>query len=99
MNHPACCKNPDSCTLTYREHLVGVALASDAIPTRRLVTRHEGTHDENVSVTKARERRLERDLPAYKRLRQDGLYPRSVKGSARLEATANSSTMIERGYE
>lgn len=99
MSHPACCKSPESCDLTYREHLVGVALSSDAIPTRRLVTRNEGAVDEPISVTKARERGLERDMPAFKRLRQDGLHPRSVKGSARLEATANSSTMIERGYE
>jgi hypothetical protein len=97
--HPACCKNPESCTLTYREHLVGVGLSSDATPTRRAVNHIKGLPDEPVSVTKAREKRLERDLPAYKRLRQDGLHPRSVKGSARLEATANSSTMIERGYE
>lgn len=92
--HPACCKNPESCSLTYREHLVGVGLAASAIPTRA-VTRNEGTHNEPSIVTKARERQLEKDMPAYKRLRQDGLHPRSIKGSARLEATATSAAQIE----
>lgn len=36
----------------------------------------------------AREQRWQRDMPAYKRLRSNGLQPRQIDGSADLEARA-----------
>tara|TARA_B100000470_G_C19604184_1_gene308008 strand:- start:75 stop:362 length:288 start_codon:yes stop_codon:yes gene_type:complete len=39
--------------------------------------------------------KMEKDLPAYKRLRDDGLQPPSVRGSADLEARAEDKADIE----
>jgi hypothetical protein len=44
------------------------------------------------------ERRWDKDMPAYARLRRDGLQPRGIDGSARLEATASSQMEIELGH-
>jgi hypothetical protein len=38
-----------------------------------------------------------RDMPAYQRLRRNGLQPPQINGSAKLEATANSQLEIEMG--
>lgn len=34
-------------------------------------------------------------MPAYKRLRQEGLQPRSIDGAARLESTATTEAQVE----
>lgn len=34
-------------------------------------------------------------MPAYKRLRQEGLQPRSIDGAARLESTAKTEAQVE----
>jgi hypothetical protein len=81
--HPASCKNPDTCDLSYVEHLRGFVIGVDAIPSRA-VTRNKGMDDEPSTVTRARERRMSEDMPAYRRLRADGLHPRSVRGAARV---------------
>jgi len=44
-----------------------------------------------------RERRLARDLDAYRRLRREGLQPPSTDGAARLEAEAVTKAEIETG--
>lgn len=44
-----------------------------------------------------RDRELAKDRDAYKRLRQDGLQPKRVDGSHRLEALAKTSDHVERG--
>lgn len=44
-----------------------------------------------------RDRELSKDMEAYKRLRKEGLQPRSVDGSARLEAEAVSPVEIQNG--
>lgn len=64
-----------------------VNVAPSATPSR---------HPEAASV-KAREERWAKDLPAYKRLRQNGLQPRSTEGAARLEALAESPAQVELG--
>lgn len=46
---------------------------------------------------KEREGRWERDLPAYKRLRDNGTQPRCIDGCAELETKAESSVEIEAG--
>lgn len=37
----------------------------------------------------------DKDMPAYKRLRQEGLQPRSIDGAARLESTATTEAQVE----
>lgn len=97
MPHPECCKEPDTCQLSYVQHLRGFVLGVDAIPTRA-VTRNKGVPDEPSTVTRKREKQLVKDRDAYKRLRRDGLHPRALKGAARLEATAETRSEIERGF-
>lgn len=46
---------------------------------------------------RAVEARLERDLPAYRRLRQQGLQPKATRGAAELETRAESQWEIEHG--
>jgi hypothetical protein len=79
-SHPACCKNPETCTLTYREHLVGFRASGMAVT--NLVNRTPGQKDEPLRQTLVRERRWERDMAAYKRLHSEGLTPPQVDGSA-----------------
>jgi hypothetical protein len=43
------------------------------------------------------EKNWERDMPAYRRLRADGLQPRNVDGAAHLEAKANDSLEVSNG--
>lgn len=50
-----------------------------------------------ANATDAREKRWQKDMPAYKRLRQQGLQPKSIDGSARLEAEAETRFEIESG--
>ena len=40
---------------------------------------------------------MHKDVAAYKRLRKDGLQPKSVKGSATLEQRAGSKFEVETG--
>lgn len=44
------------------------------------------------------EKRWERDMPAYQRLRRNGLQPKSIDGSAALEQRAKSQTEVEMGH-
>ena len=83
MSHPASCTDP-ACTLTYRDHLVGIGISPAATPTRA-VTRTKGLRDEPTVNTRAREQSWNRDLPAYKRLRRNGVRPPSTRGAAHLE--------------
>jgi len=43
------------------------------------------------------EERIAQDLPAYKRLRDEGLQPAGTRGAANLEKRANSKWEIENG--
>lgn len=45
----------------------------------------------------AREGRWDKDMPAYKRLRDNGLQPKSIDGCAELETRATTKTEVERG--
>lgn len=42
-----------------------------------------------------RDEQLTKDRDAYKRLRSDGLQPRNIDGSHRIEATAKTSAQVE----
>jgi hypothetical protein len=46
---------------------------------------------------KARDKRWEKDMPAYKRLRQEGYQPPSIDGAAALERDASTKFEIESG--
>jgi hypothetical protein len=91
--HPACCPDPETCTLAYRDHLVGFGLSASAVPSRA-VHRTPGQPDEPATETAAREKRLVRDLAAYKSLRKQGYRPRSVRGADRLAAVAVSDAQV-----
>jgi hypothetical protein len=81
MSHPSSCKDPDNCSLTYREHLLGIGLSCTAIPSRA-VTRTPGLPNEPAIQTHIRERRWSRDIAAYRRLHAQGYRPRRMEGSA-----------------
>lgn len=66
----------------------GIQVSSAATPTRRR---------ENDAINR-KERRWDRDMDAYKRLRQDGLQPPTIDGSAKLEAKAENSFQVESGH-
>lgn len=72
MGHPESCTDPD-CTLSYRDHLLGIRVAANAMPTRS---------GPELLATMVREKRWERDMGAYKRLRADGIQPPQIDGSA-----------------
>ena len=50
-----------------------------------------------VDQINATEDGWDRDMPAYKRLRREGLQPRSIDGSRELEAKANDRLEVENG--
>jgi hypothetical protein len=49
----------------------------------------------SVGEANAREKRWSKDMPAYKRLRQQGLQPRQIDGCAVLEKGATERWQIE----
>lgn len=58
----------------------GLYIGADALPNKR----------HGVRAADERERRLNDDLPAYKRMRRAGLQPPSTKGAAELERSEPS---------
>ncbi len=42
-----------------------------------------------------REKQLQKDRDAYRRLRENGVQPRMIDGSARAEAEANTTAEVE----
>lgn len=70
-SHPACCRNPESCNLSYVEHLRGFSIGAEAMPTRA----------PNAIQQKIRTKRWERDMDAYRRLRKEGFHPPKIDGS------------------
>lgn len=67
---------------------LSIAVAPSATPTRASA---------HLFASKAEEKRLETDVPAYKRLRANGYQPKGVNGSAELEARATTRFEIESG--
>ena len=55
-------------------------------------TRHPGSQ-----AVEAREKRWEKDMPAYKRMRQQGLQPKTIDGAAHIEAKAETRFEVESG--
>lgn len=87
MTCPAWCHDPD-CSLSYGSHPWSFAISAKALPTR-------GNAD-TVRID-ATEKRWERDMPAYKALRADGLQPRRIDGCGDLQARADTRLEVEYG--
>lgn len=69
--------------------IAGLAIAASATPTRRGGAR--------AATINQKDKMLEKDLDAYKRLRQEGLQPQAIDGSAAAESRAEHSWQIETG--
>jgi hypothetical protein len=82
------CGKPCDCE-SYRAHIMTVSVSAAATPTR--------DRSKQAADTNARESRWEKDMPAYKRLREDGLQPPHIDGAARVEATAGDKLEVEAG--
>lgn len=54
-----------------------------------------GTKSGQVDEITNREAGWDKDIPAYKRLRKEGIQPRNIDGAAELEAKANTEWEIE----
>lgn len=50
-----------------------------------------------VADTNKKERGWQKDMPAYKRLRADGLQPRQIDGCAEIEKKATTTVEVETG--
>ena len=66
-----------------------VGIGADAMPSRG--------GKAPVANINEKDRVLDKDLAAYKRLRDDGLQPKNIDGSATVEARANEKWQVETG--
>lgn len=55
------------------------------------------TRGQQVEGINKTEKGWQKDMPAYKRLRQNGLQPKSIDGSAELEKKAKHEWQVETG--
>lgn len=78
--------DPDDC---FGCRIQTTNFAPSAMPSRR-----DGAH---CAAANRSEKQLERDLPAYKRMRKAGMNPKSTQGAADLESRAESSLEVEMG--
>jgi hypothetical protein len=53
------------------------------------------TRGAQVAATNRTAKNWDKDMPAYKRLRQNGLQPRGIDGAAALEARAETVAQVE----
>lgn len=77
----------DHCGRIAHLHLASPAIAADALPNK-----HHG-----IRAANEREKRWAEDMPAYRRLRREGLQPRGIDGAAAAEAQANHPLEMEMG--
>jgi hypothetical protein len=75
--------HPDDC---FGCKAATVSVAASSMPTRS----EAASIEKNTAV-------MHKDAAAYKRLRKDGLQPKSVKGAASLEMRAGSKWEVETG--
>jgi hypothetical protein len=71
-----------------------ISISGAALPTRA-INHTEGQPDEPLADALTREKRWERDIPAYKRLWHQGYRPPRVDGSAARERMAETVYDIE----
>jgi hypothetical protein len=79
--------NHDGTGDDYGCKLRAVSFAPSAMPNR-----HPAAADE-----KALDRRLNRDLPAYKRMVDAGIQPKATRGAADIESRAHEKFEVEHG--
>jgi len=82
MAHP----NPNCKPDCFGCKASSISFAPSAMATRSLAAGYKAT-----------EKQQEKDLPAYKRLREDGLQPKSTKGAAEIEAQATTRFEVTSG--
>jgi hypothetical protein len=63
----------------------------------RVAPNHTTTGGERAAQINATEARWQKDMPAYKRLRADGLQPKTVDGAANVEKKAKEAWQVETG--
>lgn len=69
--------------------VLGVNLSMEAAPSRAAGARVKEVAD--------RERRWDRDMGAYKRMRRDGVQPKRIDGAAEVERRAEERWQVETG--
>jgi hypothetical protein len=69
--------------------IAGLSVAASATPTRR--------DGRRAATINHKDKVLEKDLDAYKRLRQEGLQPKAIDGSAEVEKRAEHKWQVETG--
>lgn len=69
--------------------VAGLSIAASATPSRKGGAR--------AAEINQKDKVLEKDLDAYKRLRQEGLQPQAIDGSAEVEKRANYAWQVETG--
>jgi hypothetical protein len=67
--------------------IAGVSFAASSMPSRR----------GQAAQINATERRWEKDMDAYKRLRRDGLQPAHIDGAREIEQKATDRSQVETG--
>ena len=55
------------------------------------------TRGQNVASINDTERNWQKDMPAYKRLRKEGLQPKRIDGAAEIEKKAEHKWQVETG--
>ena len=63
----------------------------------RMGTNSTMSRGAKVSEIKQTERNWNKDMPAYKRLRANGLQPKKIDGAAEVEKKAQESWQVETG--
>lgn len=76
----------------------GTPLSAEDVPSREGIPQFSfGALNAKVKEVDDREKRWDKDMPAYKRLRKQGLQPKTIDGAAHLEAKATTRFEIESG--
>ena len=78
-----------TCGRAMSKLISGVNIAPSAMPSRNSVI--------DLDATKKAEKAKDADMSAYKRLRQSGVQPKTINGSAHLEKHAETKSEIQAG--
>ena len=78
-----------TCGRAMSKLISSVNIAPSAMPSRNSVI--------DLDATKKAEKAKDADMSAYKRLRQSGLQPKTINGSAHLEKHAETKSEVQAG--
>lgn len=76
------------CCPDQLSHYRSVSISSAAMPSRK---------SPRFTEIDNREKKWDKDMPAYKAMRQDGLQPKSIDGAAAVQAGAETKAEVEAG--